>query len=430
MRHALVLGLVASCAIGAPVGFSSGDRWTFPLVDPLGDGLVITPVMVTGKGPYLFAIDPDVKTMLLDERVAIEAGLRTDKGFSHRPWNENGDAQFRFLAEMQHLQVGDLEIERRTVVLVPHDTFDRYGRDIKGVIGRDVLADSLAFGFDRERGIAFVETQRVFTPPAGATAVHYENIYRTLGRADASVPRRMVTATIGSTKAALHLALGALTSGLREPLWSAAGLAQIERSSLRVDDVGSIHETSTAAIAPRVGVASIVRDQLPFTPFRDARYDSGLIDGILGLDFFRPFDVWTNDHTHTFYLVPRADSATSSAIRFARWGAPIATCAHPGCVTAHLVDPTAGTPLEDGAQHPGFVLSVTRDPGVTTPLEVTLGFANRADLPKLIVNVPAGVDRVMEHLRGNYAGAELAVLDVSPYPLHCPTSTGCVMTLQ
>ena len=66
---------------------------------------------------------------------------------------------------------------------------------------------------------------------------------------------------------------------------------------------------------------------------------------------------------------------------------------------------------------------MTRDPGVTTPLEVTLGFANCADLPKLIV-VPAGVDRQMEHLRGNYAGAEVAVLDVSSYPAVLPDASG------
>src|SRR5438552_10541152 len=40
--RALLL-VLAGCSVGAPSGFSGGDHWTFPLVGPLEDGLLITP---------------------------------------------------------------------------------------------------------------------------------------------------------------------------------------------------------------------------------------------------------------------------------------------------------------------------------------------------------------------------------------------------
>jgi hypothetical protein len=51
--------VAAGCTVGAPPGFSAGENWTFPLVGPLENGLLITPATVKGHGPYLFAIDPD-----------------------------------------------------------------------------------------------------------------------------------------------------------------------------------------------------------------------------------------------------------------------------------------------------------------------------------------------------------------------------------
>ena len=46
----------AGCSVGTPPGFSGGDHWTLPLVGPLEDGILVTPVSVHGHGPYLFEI--------------------------------------------------------------------------------------------------------------------------------------------------------------------------------------------------------------------------------------------------------------------------------------------------------------------------------------------------------------------------------------
>src|SRR4051812_38938691 len=67
---------VTGCTVGTPTGFSTGDHWTFPLVGPLEDGLLIVPVTVRGQGPYLFAIDPDANVTAIDTQVFEEAQLR------------------------------------------------------------------------------------------------------------------------------------------------------------------------------------------------------------------------------------------------------------------------------------------------------------------------------------------------------------------
>src|ERR1043165_10108464 len=72
--------LMAGCAVGPPAGFSSGDHWTFPLVGPLEDGLLITPATVHGHGPYLFAIDPDANVTEIDKQIVDDAGLRMGSG--------------------------------------------------------------------------------------------------------------------------------------------------------------------------------------------------------------------------------------------------------------------------------------------------------------------------------------------------------------
>ena len=84
--------LAAGCTTGVPGGFSNGDRWTFPLVGPLEDGLLVTPVSVRGHGPYLFAIDPDALVSAVDTQVVRDAHLwtgqgprRTDETWTSRP---------------------------------------------------------------------------------------------------------------------------------------------------------------------------------------------------------------------------------------------------------------------------------------------------------------------------------------------------------
>src|SRR5215813_11489099 len=96
----------AGCAVGAPPGFSSGERWTFPLVGPLEDGLLVTPAMVRGHGPYLFAFDPDANISAVDKQIVDDAGLRTSAG--PRIIDETNTGQIRLYAEMIDLKIAGL----------------------------------------------------------------------------------------------------------------------------------------------------------------------------------------------------------------------------------------------------------------------------------------------------------------------------------
>src|SRR5712675_3310145 len=98
--------VVAGCTVGAPPGFSSGDHWMFPLVGPLEDGLLVTPVSVHGHGPYLFAIDPDANVTAIDKQLVEDAELRMGTG-PHRI-DETDTGQIRFYAEMLELKVSNL----------------------------------------------------------------------------------------------------------------------------------------------------------------------------------------------------------------------------------------------------------------------------------------------------------------------------------
>src|SRR4051794_39998718 len=113
MRWCLLLAL-ASCTVGAPTGFSSGDHWSFPLVGPLENGLLFVPVTIQGKGPYVFAIDTDAPTSIVDDQVVEDAGLRTGAG--PHLLDESDHNQPRFYAEVLDLKVGTLVVERRSAM--------------------------------------------------------------------------------------------------------------------------------------------------------------------------------------------------------------------------------------------------------------------------------------------------------------------------
>src|SRR6185295_15132598 len=102
IAHVLVgIIVVASAACAAavtgpaptPTGATHAEHWTFPLVGPLEDDLLITAVKVRGHGPYLFAIDPDANLTVIDEEVVEDAGLSSSAGPDRV--DENGARQAR-----------------------------------------------------------------------------------------------------------------------------------------------------------------------------------------------------------------------------------------------------------------------------------------------------------------------------------------------
>jgi len=438
MRSLALFLALSACATGAPVGFSSGTTWTIPLVDPTG-GVLVTPVTINGKGPYLFAIDPDVLTLIVDEKVAGEAGTARDRGTQIHYIDKSDTSRQRFHVELHDLRVGTLSIERRVAMVVPAGT---YAPGIHGVLGREIIADSLVFGFDRDRGVAYLMTQESFKPPPDAVTMSYELMTRQINDTGNALPgapvmddfqhavptpRRLVTTTIGDAKVSLHVNFQSLPSALRESLWAKAGLQPAAQQLVLVDEAGSKHTKDKLAIAPHVAVGAVTADNVVFVPHEDKRWADEIFDGELGLGFFDHYTVWANWDKRTLYLAPRR--TIDARERISRWPT-LAKCEHVGCVTVNLTDPLAGQPPPEGKPHPGVIVSIARDPSTTgIPLEVVIA-ATRAPgeppLPQLRVVIPEHADRVMEHMHADFVGAHLDVVDASPYPRGCTVDSGCI----
>jgi hypothetical protein len=446
--------LIAGCTTGKPSGFSTGDRWAFPLVGPLEDGLLITAVSVRGHGPYLFAIDPDANITVIDKQVADEAALAIGQGPSRI--DEAGTEQMRGYAELVDLKLGNLTIARRQVMLVPSDFYNTNGRRVNGVLGRDVLAGALVFGFDRDQGIATLTTAKVFAPPPDAIAIAYEaaaadttssavssggavTMGGTSDHDDASrvgvrtrddgprldvapLARRVAAAQIGGATVAMHLDLGAPTSELREALWSKVKAAPTDVKLRLVDEVATVREVTRAATATDVTLGAAKSAHVTLAPYVDKRFPIGKVDGTLGLDFFKPYAVYASWDAGKFYLKPRGDAAATTAARIARWGADVPSCPHPGCATATLTQ-------TDG----GLRLDIVRDPEAANhALEVRLGVtpaAGKTAAP-LVAELPAKADKITGGVPASYEGATLTVLDVSPFTRACVGDGGCVFALD
>ncbi|HEX7839825.1 MAG TPA: retropepsin-like aspartic protease [Kofleriaceae bacterium] len=443
--------VLAGCAGAAPSGFPKGDHWVFPLIGPLEDGLLLTPVSIHGHGPYVFAIDPDANISVIDKQVADEAGLTTGNGPSR--FDEAATEQMRAYAELIELKLGNLTIDHRQVMLVPSDFYNTDGRRVNGVLGRDVLAGSLVFGFDRDQGIAMLSTEKAFTPPPDAIAIKSQTVpvdpqaavpaggnspgMNSSSTDDASrigvitrssaaldvtaLPRRVTAAQIDGAGFTMHLDLGAPVSQLREALWPKAKLTPADVKIRLVDEVATVRDVTRAGIAAEVALGAAKASHVTMAPYADKRFAVGKLDGALGLDFFQPYAVYASWDGNAFYLKPRGDAAATTAARLGRWGADLPTCPHPGCVTASLTSTTGGPRLD-----------VVRDPEAANhALEVRLGVTPAAGktAEPLTVELPAKVDKLSGGLPPDYDGATTTVLDVSPFTRPCTGDTGCVIKI-
>lgn len=423
MKRFLALALVACSA--KPTGFSSGsggveDRWTLPLVGPLENGLLITPVVIGTRGPFLFALDPDAPISAVDGSLVKAIGMRAFDGPPR--YDETGGPQPRLYVEMQGLEVGSLIVEKQRAIVVKANTFDAAGRRIHGILGADVLANGVVFGFDRDAGIATLIEPRSFKPPPGAIALTYRDLAKPLPVA----ARRVVDAKIGEVTLPMHLDLGAPASQLREVEWTRAKLVSTDLDGALIDEVGTPRRIAKAS-EPMAVTASIT-SRATFVPYGDQRWAEKDVAGTLGLGFFAGYDVWAQWNARTYHLVPRVDEPIQR--RMTRWeqGA-IDKCTQPGCVGIRLVDPLNGKPPEEGKPRPPLILSVTREERAGgMPLEVLLDVKDHPELPLVIVNLPAHVDRMIEQLPAEFLGTSPTVTDVSPYPRVCPADrrNGCV----
>ena len=410
---------LSACAFGAPPGFSAGDTWTMPLVEPLSGGRLLTIVRVEDRGPYVFAIDPDAPLTTVDPEVVTRGEFRAQLG--PRRVDEGDTSHPTFYAELTDMRVGDLSVSLVHVAVSEAHAFDDDGRRIHGVLGRDVIADSLVFSFDRDRGVAWLTTQEAFQPPADASMIGYRKAWARVQ----AVPRRLAKVNVDGHEVDLHLDLGEKVSTLVPQYWDKTGLRPIEWHLTMIDEVGTHHDVDKLGIAERVEVGGIERTGLGFASYADKRFWWGRFDGSLGLDFLRPYVVAADWHHSTLYLTPRKPATASRTVRLSRWNMP--ACAEPGCVRLPLAPATAALPAE-----PRPTLQIRRDPASTGPLSVIVHATSRAGrtLPPFELVLPSNVTSLHTSLDSMYGDATLEVVDASPFPRMCGNPSGCVIALQ
>ena len=459
MRRALALAclLLAGCAVGAPPGFSDGDLWTFPLVAPLEDDLLLVPVYIGDKKePLLFMIDPDSPVSVIDS--ALQSEL---KPYSMQGPEVQTEADTRvrtFIAEILKIKIGDLEVRNLKMRVIRAGAWSSGGRVIRGLLGRDIISDSLILSVDRDRGVAYLATQGNLKPPPGATAIGFRHFRN----------RQITDVKVNGQSYDLHLDIGARTSMLWPELMEKAKLPRVPVRAELVDELGTRREASSGSIAAQVEIGGLRRDALLFLPFDDRKFEDEHFDGALGQNFLSAFQLTFNWHQKKLWLKPRAGDLTGTATeRLRRWGNVFAGCSTPACVKVVIVrDEAAPTPTPTPTPEPTPTPSPTPDPS-TSPSTPTSAPGQVAAVKEIRIEregqaasipyevtlqavdaegQPLALPRVLAHLRGGipttsfrglaaeYAtAAAFVVLDVSPFPRPCDDAPGgemCVWTLS
>jgi hypothetical protein len=408
--------------VGAPPGFPPGDSWTIPLVGPLEDGQLLVPALVNGRGPFVFSIDTDAHVSIVDTDVVQEIAPRTGPGPDIL--DESDTERDRFYAEILEWNLGTLTIKNKPAQIVPANVFDIEGRRVHGVIGRDILAESIVFAFDRDKGEIHLQTKSSFRPPAGDQRTAYSSLESRIPNAHVRpLPRKLVDATINGTPFRMHLDFGATASQLRSRSWAKATLVESALVGSVVDEVGSLRKVDKQGLAATVALGAATANDVKFVSYADRRWPDEDLEGTLGLDFFKPLSVTADWDGKQIYL-RRRTGLSDVKPRIGRWHSKtLSSCEQVGCVKISLVDPLANKPDgERPAKHPGVVVSVTRE-AVATQLDLEVLAAVTAvdgtPLQWLVINLPYSTDRALAHVGEEYVGATVTVLDASPFPRTC-----------
>ena len=404
-----------------------------PLIGPLEDGLLLVPALVNEKGPFVFAIDPDAHVSIIDEEVL--AAVKPATGEGPKMLDENDTQQNRFYAEILSWQLGDLMVKGpKPAQIVGKKTFDTDGRRIHGVIGRDVIADSLVFAFHRDNGVVVLSTQKKAPALTGWSALSYSKLKSSLQNAEVvPLARRLVKANINGQTLAMHLDLGATTSQLRPRSWSKAKLTTADAQLALFDEAGMLRVVKQSGTADAVTVGGVTATNVVFVPYVDKRWPDQDIEGALGLGFFKDFNVVVNWDKDTFYVQPRKPMQLADvSARIARWQSKLLNqCPNRGCVKVTATDPLAGKPADQMPEkHPGIVVSVARDAEAKNfNLEALIAVRpaeGKGPLKWLVANLPGNADRAMTHLPADYVGAAFMLADVSSFPRACPGEGSCI----
>jgi hypothetical protein len=346
---ALVLLCTSACVVGAPPGFSDGDNWTVPMVAPLENDLLLVPVSINEQGPFLFMVDPDSPTSAIESSLQASMNLYASRAASQAQSEEDHLVRV-VLAEVKKMTVGTLSVRNMKVRVFDDATFWSGGRRVRGILGRDVISDSLIYHFDRDRGMMHIATQDHFKTPEGSQPLSFTQSYSQHRRylAKFKINRKH--------KVTMHLDLGARTSMLWPALIKKYKLPTLPVQAELVDEYGTRRDVNSGTMA---GILTANKTETK-------RLEPEDLDGVIGQNFWSKYNVTVNWHRKKFWMQPRAANlAELSKERIGRWGDQLAGCAQPACVEVHL---NGGPAKPEPA--PAAPAETTPAPAPKTPPEV------------------------------------------------------------
>jgi hypothetical protein len=395
------------------------------------------------------------------------------------------------IAEVKKMTIGDLSIRNMRVRVHDDGLYWSGNRRVRGILGRDVISDSLVYKFDRDKGMMYIGTQGNLKAPEGADKLSFTQSYD-------KHRRYLAKLEINRThKLTVHLDLGARTSMLWSHLIKKYKMPNVPIQAELVDEYGTRRTVNSGTIAGIVRANEIETTALTMLPYADKRVDQEDLDGVLGLNFFNKYNITVNWHRKKFWMQPRNPNVLADATaRVTRWGDQLTACETLACLRptllgrpdpvvapeppavteaapgteAALVDPEAAVgengpvavagPSTDGGAVPSpapmairppvpvpepvsaeaptsYALRVERDaPGTGFAYDAVVGAVDDQgallDLPVFLVSFPSGVNSLqLGGLAPDYGqAAAFVVLDINPVGTRGCEGSQCIFPLR
>ena len=388
---------LAGCALGKPLAFSDGTRWSFPVMS-IGDrDDLVTPVYIGDKGPYLFIVVPG-RSSAIDtaraEELDLFTSIRQQRLLDSSDTTSN--AQVR-MAQVPEMSVGDLRLRSLDLPMFPQrGTFKGY--PVRGVIGSEVLDDTIAWTIDRDRQMVYLAVQDTFVAPA-------------TGKAPISVRNELILADVRINDRDMEMRV-VFDSGNTVLYPWAIQEAQLE-------PVGTTRYRARSFVLGERDIGP-----LDVLEFEDKRVQPHTLDGVIGGEQLSAYRVTVNLHAGFIWLEERIDDLATTADRVTRWGTG---CASADCVSASVTSETEGAMVELTRSGAGI------DSAVDMVMAAYDESGNPAPLPRLLAVFPAGVTtiRVRAGFADRFLGTQLRVVDATPFPPKCPMpDQGCLLPLE
>jgi GNAT superfamily N-acetyltransferase len=347
------IALQLGCGASTPVWYErepGKTLWTLPLIDPLADAELLVPVHVQDHGPYVFLLDPQAPTTVIDRAVAED--LRLYRKHYVRALNQRDKTVPSRVYEVLSLRSGELRVRNLDVISAPPGTLHAAGRRIDGVIGADLLSRTIVIDVDRDAGVVALVLTGHERIPEGASRVSAALHRGTLRVTGATGSRRSLNLIVELARRTTSLrrgileGLGAELSPAEEEVFDYTGDRIVVSGRARLDDI--------ALGRVGVGPAEVI-------PYEDRRGRNDIeYHGVVGQNVLSRYRLVVDRDHQRLWLAPRAATlAEGIERRLARWGEALARCEQPGCASLAF-DPATRT------------LTISRDPSGPAALAITV----------------------------------------------------------